>query len=83
MMADLLTFTEFAISGPTLSLTRLKGLVMDSTLNNTELIRFYEYTTVCACELDIREQDKFLHQYSNRMRSVVQFHGLLNSAISL
>ncbi len=75
-LLKLLIFTEFPISGPALSLTRLKGLVMDSALNNPELVRLYEYAKIRARELGIEEASQFPSKYANWIQSVVQLQDL-------
>ncbi len=75
-LLKLLIFTEYPITGPDLSLTRLKGLVMDSALNNTELVRLYEYARKCAKELGFTEAEQFPAEYVNWLQSVVQLSEL-------
>ncbi len=76
-LLKLLTFSEFPIRGPSLPLIRLKGPVMDSALTK-ELVRFYEYSTIRACELNIRKEEEFPNEYANWIHFVIQFQGLVS-----
>lgn len=70
-LLKLALFTEHPVPGPAQSVTRIKGLLLDSALNSPLLIDLYHYSLIKLRELGITESTAFTKEDSAWIRGVI------------